>query len=157
MIINRCKSVVIFTFVFYLVPIYCNNEDEAKQEESEDLIQHTELRIHLKTVEKMVHDILSCKTRYEDYEHILKSLLNDYITLLIETVTSVRKNETDGFDARDCLIRQGGPIFLNKFTAYRSVLTSNSSSLNTPTGGIAVIVKQVQDLYNKIVKLGSTN
>lgn len=153
MIINYCKTQIIFIFLLYLLLIYCQDEDETKQEDIEDQEEHIKLDVHLKVTEKMVYDVLVNKMITIDYA--LKSLLSDYIYLLIETIICIRKNETDGFHARAVLMRHGGPIFLRNYSSHH--LISNSCDWNVSTGEVAVIMKEIEDLYSKIVRLDTDN
>lgn len=152
MLINYCKKLVIFIFLSCLVSRYCQNEEE-KEEDIDDQVKYIKLKSHVKTTDNLVCEVLVNKMYTIDYA--LKSLLSDYIYLLIETIISIRQNETDGFQARTMLMKQGGPTFLHNYSSQHFI--DGTCDWNVSTDHMAVIMKEVEDLYNKIVRLDTDN
>lgn len=152
MLINYYKKLVIFIFLSCFVSRYYQNE-EGEVEVTNDQLQYIKLKTQVKTTESLVYDVLVNKIYNLDYT--LKSLLSDYIYLLIETIICIRNNETDGFQARTMLMMRGGPRFLHNYSSQHFI--DGTCDWNVSSDNMALIMKEVEDLYGKIVRLDTDN
>ena len=155
MLMHYFKHLLTFVFWLYVEIIYCQNENEISQVEFGDSGSdgHLYLKQHLKGIEKTVYDVL-VNSLFES-EDTMKELLKDYIYLLIDTVMCIKKNEADGFQTRTALLAKGGPIFLHNYGSQ--YFNDSSCKWNGSTGELSVIMKEIEDLYDKIVRLDTDN
>lgn len=133
--------------------MYCEHEDSVIQQGERELSMPVILKEHLYYLEKCLYDIFVNIINVAEYT--LKGLLSDYINILIDVIICIKKNETEGLEARAYLMAKGGPKFLQNFSSQ--YFNSSSCKWNCSNGEMSVIMKEIEYLYNKIVRLDTDN